>query len=179
MVILGAAVALVGALCVLDLLLTFGVIRRLRQHTEIISGAGAAAPAVVGLLPGEQVPAFTAITLDGEVVSSVSGVRAVGFFAAGCSACPGQVGPFTGYLTSNDIGTGGALSVIVAVDDELPAYTDRLRAAGPVCLVEAGSDLLSAFKVSGFPAFCVLDDAGVMVASGHDPAQLPAPAAVV
>lgn len=30
-------VALVGALCVLDLILTLGIVRRLRLHTELIS----------------------------------------------------------------------------------------------------------------------------------------------
>ena len=32
-----AAVTIVGVLCVLDLLLTFGVIRRLREHTAMLA----------------------------------------------------------------------------------------------------------------------------------------------
>ena len=40
MPILIAAVVVVGGLCLLDLLLTFGVIRRLREHTSMLTGAG-------------------------------------------------------------------------------------------------------------------------------------------
>jgi len=38
MAILSAAVVVVGLLCLTDLLLTFGVIRRLREHTEQLAG---------------------------------------------------------------------------------------------------------------------------------------------
>ena len=38
MAILVAAIGLVGLLCLADLLLTFGVIRRLREHTEQLAG---------------------------------------------------------------------------------------------------------------------------------------------
>lgn len=178
MVVLEAAVVLVGALCALDLLLTVGVIRRLRQHTEMLGAAGPAAPPVTGLAPGEQAGAFTAVTLDGELVASSSGLRAVGFFAARCSACPEQVGPFTDYLAGHAVGADSALSVVVAAPGEPPAYLDRLRAAGRVCVAEEASDLLAAFKVSGFPAFFALDPEGVVLGAGYDPARLPAPAAV-
>jgi len=38
MAILSAAIVVVGLLCLADLLLTFGVIRRLREHTEQLTG---------------------------------------------------------------------------------------------------------------------------------------------
>ena len=38
MAILGAAIVVMGLLCLIDLLLTFGVIRRLREHTEQLAG---------------------------------------------------------------------------------------------------------------------------------------------
>jgi hypothetical protein len=179
MAILSAAVALVAALCVLDLLLTFGVIRRLRQHAESFGGVSAQAPAVFGLAPGERVAAFSAVALDGAAISAASELRVAGFFAAGCSACPAQVGPFTEYLASHEVGEDYGLAVVVAPRDEPPAYLDRLRRAGRVCVVDADSELLAAFKVGGFPAFCVLDGAGVVVATGYDPAMLPAPAAAI
>jgi hypothetical protein len=37
MAFLAAELVIVGVLCVLNLLLTFGVIRRLREHEELIS----------------------------------------------------------------------------------------------------------------------------------------------
>ena len=53
MVALTAAVIAVGLLCLVDLLLTFGVIRRLRQHTELLSNRGADVE-VLSLPPGRS-----------------------------------------------------------------------------------------------------------------------------
>jgi hypothetical protein len=65
-----AAVIVVGVLCVLDLLLTFGVIRRLKEHTAMLAerGSGSLAPPVIGLAEGERPGAFSATTADGQRV---------------------------------------------------------------------------------------------------------------
>jgi len=49
MAILVAAIGLVGLLCLADLLLTFGVIRRLREHTEQLAGLRGQDAPVTGL----------------------------------------------------------------------------------------------------------------------------------
>jgi hypothetical protein len=68
------------------------------------------------------------------------------------------------------------LSVVVAPDGGLPPYADRLGEAGRVCVVQDDSEVVKAFKVSGFPAFCLLDADGAIVAASYDPSMLPAPA---
>jgi hypothetical protein len=180
-VFLGVTVTLVGALCLLDLLLTFGVIRRLREHTEMLSWAGRpdmpVIGPVIGLASGEPVAAFSALTLGGELLTGTSGLRVAGFFSSACPACPERVGPFADYLADHRVARESVLSVVVAPDDGMPSYADRLNEAGRVCAVREDSDVLKAFKVSGFPAFCLLDVDGGLVTTSYDPATLPAPAA--
>lgn len=179
MALLGAAVAVVGALCLLNLLLTFGVVRRLREHTELLGrGGGIPDVPVLGLMAGERVAAFSAFTRSGELLTGTGGLRVAGFFSSGCSACPEQVGPFTEYLADNRVPRDSVLSVVLAADDDLPSYADRLGDAGRVCVARPDSEVVTAFKVSGFPAFALLDDTGALIAASFSPARLPAPAAV-
>src|SRR6266508_4237143 len=69
---LAAAVTVVGALGVVNLIFSLGVIRRLREHTEILdrlaAGGGAQGDSVM-LPPGETVGDFVATTVDGEQLS--------------------------------------------------------------------------------------------------------------
>ena len=177
MVLLGAAVALVGTLCLLDLLLTFGVIRRLREHTELLSQTGVPDMPVTGLAAGEPVTAFSVLTLSGELLDDASSLRVAGFFSSACSACPERVEPFTQYLAGHRVAPESVLSVVVTPHDSLPPYAHRLSESGRVCVVRDDSEVVKAFRISGFPAFCVLDADGAVVAASYDPATLPAPAA--
>ena len=54
------AVVVVGVLCLIDLLLTFGVIRRLREHTTMLAGFQPGGDRVTGLAAGGTPAAFTA-----------------------------------------------------------------------------------------------------------------------
>lgn len=177
MAILAAAVTILGVLCLLNLLLTFGVIRRLREHTELLSRSAVPDVPVLGLSPGERVAAFSALTRDGELLTGSGGLRVVGFFSSGCSACPEQVGPFAEYVATTRVARESVLSVVLADDDALPPYADRLSEAGLVCVAGHDSEVAAAFKVSGFPAFGLLDDDGALVSASYDPAKLPLPSA--
>lgn len=182
MVLLGVAVAIVGVLCLLDMLLTFGVIRRLREHTELLSRIGNPGLPVLGLAQGAPVGAFTATTMDGEQLNGASGFLAAGFFSSSCSVCPERVGPFAAYLRQHQIPRENAISVAAVTGGSRPAYLDELAEVSVVCVEsgdgQAGQDgqAAAAFKVQGFPAFCLLDGAGTVLAANYDPAALPAPA---
>ena len=69
MAILSAAIVVVGLLCLADLLLTFGVIRRLREHTEQLAGLRGQDAPVTGLADGEIPEPFTALSISGERLS--------------------------------------------------------------------------------------------------------------
>jgi hypothetical protein len=179
MAILTAAVIVVGVLCLLDLLLTFGVIRRLREHEEMIGKSGPVTmPPAIGLLPSEHPAAFTAVTAGGDLLTGPSGLRIAAFFSTTCSVCPGRVEPFLGYLGRHQIAPHRALAVVVAPGGDPPPYLDRLAAAARICLEQEDGELAKAFKVQAFPAFCLLDGDGAVVASSYDPANLPVPVPV-
>src|SRR4051794_3660234 len=96
-----AAAVMVAIVCtVLNLVLTFGVIRKLREHDTLIAGAAsdhghaeATAP------PGATVAAVSATTVDGRRVSSPSadGTLLVGFFSPDCRPCEETIPEFIRY----------------------------------------------------------------------------------
>jgi hypothetical protein len=175
-VILAAAVAVVGALCLVDLVLTLGVLRRLREHTEIINQQyGPRQMQVMGLAPADTVPPFATVTVGGEPVTGPSGLRMVAFFSTSCSICPERVPPFVEYLSAHGLAPESALAVIVGPAKELPPYASPLPQVAQVCLEAENGAVGSAFKVAGYPAFCLLDETGVVAATGYNPTMLPEP----
>lgn len=175
MVVLTAAVVVVGVLCLLDLLLTFGVIRRLREHTELLSVRPGADLPVIGVNVGEAPAAFTGLGTDGAALSGPAGLRMVAFFSSFCSICPKRVPVFLDYLRANQVRRDDVLAVVVGPADEPVPYLDRLAEAALVCTEPEDGALARAFKVEGFPAFCLLDTDGAVLATSYDPAVLPEP----
>ncbi|MFC5831453.1 TlpA family protein disulfide reductase [Nonomuraea insulae] len=177
MVVLTVAVILVGVLCLLDLLLTFGVIRRLRDHTETLSnlmrysvevGVATDIP-VVGTAVGE----FTASTVDGEPVStgSLTGTTAVVFLSSGCTTCHAQLPSLVEWARERD-----RERVLVVVDTSASDGADLVAALTYVARVvrdPGGGPVCAAFGVSAFPAACVAID-GMVVATAPDFSRLPA-----
>jgi hypothetical protein len=175
MVVLTGALVVVGALCSLDLLLTFGVIRRLREHTELLSTWHDDGPPVIGVNVGETPGRFVGLSTDREPLSGPAGLRMVAFFSSFCSICPKRVPVFLDYLRANHVRRGEVLAVVVGPADEPVPYLGQLAEAALVCTEPEDSALARAFKVTGFPAFCLLSTDGAVLATGYDPAGLPEP----
>ena len=173
MVALTAAVIAVGLLCLVDLLLTFGVIRRLRQHTELLSSRGSDVE-VLGLHAGDVPAAFTALATDGRQLTGPAGIRLAAFFSSTCSVCPRRVPDFTKYVRANQVAPGEVLAVVLAGAGESVPYIDRLAEVASVSVQSPDGELATAFGVLGYPAFCVLDAEGTVQAVSFDPALLPA-----
>src|SRR2546429_2115191 len=116
---LTAAVGLVGSLCLLDLVLTLGVVRRLRDHTErltALSGVSRPAASSDSLLPVGSVPDdFGVSTLDGSLVSrELLGAPAlVAFFTPGCAPCRERVPEFVEYASGVPVGRDRTLAGVV------------------------------------------------------------------
>lgn len=172
MTLLAAAVIFVGCLCLLDLLLTFGVLRRLREHATLL--AGQAADQVPGLAPGARPAPFTAVSTAGETIAGPSGLRLAAFFSTSCSICPGKIAPFVRYVRSAGLHQDGVLA-IVATESGANDYVHELSGAASVCLEPQGGSLGNAFQINGYPAFFLLDADGVIVSAAFDPADLPKP----
>jgi len=179
MAILTAAVVVVGLLCLADLLLTFGVIRRLREHTEQLAGYQAPHDApVTDLADGEAPVPFTAETLTGEQVTGPAGLRMVAFFSATCSACPERVPPFLDYVRANQLDRDSVLAVMINSNGEPVSYQEDVAQVARIAMESPDGEIDTAFKVRGYPTFFVLDGAGSVSEATHEPATL-APLAAV
>ncbi len=167
-----AAVVLVGAVSLLNLVLTTAIIRRMRVYEEEqsrLSGSPDPIPyhLLGGLLPGASLPSFAGTAADGREVTDgdLRGRRAVvAFLSTDCPGCLQQA-PQLAAVETEILGADG-VSVAVVVEGNQPA--DALTAAlGPTVLVYEPGDnsgpLTQAFEVKRFPTFFILDAAGTVV----------------
>jgi hypothetical protein len=171
-----AALVFVGGLCLLDLLLTFGVIRRLREQSEMLA-TRLSSRQPTGLSAGTAPGSFSAVTTTGELVRDAPGLRLVAFFSK-CPACPERVPPFAEYLRNHRVSRDGVLAVSVGSGSDPQPYLAELAPLAQICVEPEDGPVVRAFEVTGFPWFFLLDADGVVIENGYDPAQLPKPATV-
>ncbi|MFI6977015.1 TlpA family protein disulfide reductase [Embleya sp. NPDC050154] len=176
MPLLIAAVVLVTVLCLLNLLLTFGVVRKLRARRGQGHGGHDADIADLVLPVGATVPAFAAVTTAGEAVSR-DGLGAVlfGFFSPGCPACAERLPLFV--KAARKAGGEGRRVLAVVHGDEADTREQvaALTAVARVVVEPADGPLGRGFAVAGYPVFGLLDANGTVTASGFDPKALSAP----
>jgi hypothetical protein len=162
-----ALVVLVGTVATLNLLLTVGVIRRLRQHTEKLADLSAmGAPADIMIGAGERVGEFAATTTDGEPISRdlLAGQTLVGVLSPDCSACKERLPEFVSRAETFPGGRGQVLAVLAGEAEQVEPYRKELAPVARV-VIESPMDgpIATALKVQGFPAFAVLDSTGTVV----------------
>lgn len=90
MAFLTTAVAVIGAGLLVNLTLTFVLVRRVRQHGEQHASAPAFNRFNAFVPVGTKVPRFTVRTISGETrtLGDLSGTRSlVAFMAPGCGQC--------------------------------------------------------------------------------------------
>lgn len=167
MVILSVAVVVVGAMCLLNLVLTFGVIRRLREHTELLNQRvvdRAAAPGPIMLEAGKSVGDFSVTTTDGVPVSraDLTGRRLVGFFSPTCSACAENMPTYVAHAQTHPGGRDAVLSVVVGSEAETAEMTRQLEGVSRVVRDDEQGEISRAFKIDGYPAYAVLDGDNVV-----------------
>ena len=170
MPVLTAMVVLIGALCLLNLLLTLGVIRRLREQTATRGPAGP---------PGRgssrtAVGGFTATTVDGDAVSPelLVDYTTVVFLAPECATCRDQVPELVRWAANRE-----RSRVLVVIDGNVSDTTDLVAQLGRVARViveRSGTPVADAFGVTAYPASCLVND-GEVVTWTAEFGQLPAP----
>jgi hypothetical protein len=190
MAFLVVAVVVVGLLGLVNLLFAFGVVRRLREHTELLdklSNRPAGGDAGPIMLPaGETVGEFETTTIDGERVTrdDLTGSTLVAVFSPGCSACEAQMGKFVEFAAAHPGGRDKTLAVVVGPEAESASYVERLEASARVIREDreagagaggegSGAPLSKALAVRGFPSFALIDD-HVVRASGFEVSELSA-----
>ncbi|AVT35853.1 hypothetical protein C6W10_04575 [Plantactinospora sp. BB1] len=177
-----AVLVVLTTLTLLNLLLTFGVVRKLREHTQEL----AAVRPPVTLTVGARVPDFTASTAGGEVVSLAS-LRAAGalvaFLAPDCSGCQEQLPSVRSALAEALETPTAVLVVLTRLHPEQPDREERERAELVAALgvsdtraavVHEPLDgaLQSAFQVAAFPAFYLVGTDGRVAGVSNSAAQL-------
>ena len=178
MTLLAVAVALTACLCVFNLVLTYAIIRRLREHGELLSKRpGLSDPDSVVHPAGTVVSPVRAVTVEGEaiVVGEAGRQTLVGFFTPRCPACIERLPEFVSLAA----GMPGGAADVVAVTIGAPEETGDLRAGlAAVALVvneQDGGPLGKALGVQGYPAFALLDSSTI-VAGGFELNDFPVPA---
>ncbi|GIJ28692.1 hypothetical protein Vqi01_38540 [Micromonospora qiuiae] len=159
-----AAVVLIGCVSFLNLALTYGVIRRLRQHTDMLNvrpltGSVGVSPLSVGAVVDE----FKASTVSGDSVTrdAFTGQTLLGFFSPDCPACTAEIGRFVEVARSK--GPDDVWAVVVGEPDRVISTVERLTPdVGTVICEGTKSEILAAFGVVGFPAFFLMGDGGVV-----------------
>jgi len=168
------------AVCLLDLVLTLGVIRRLRQHTDLISQLSGQLPDASGRRPysilGEGTTAgpFEAVATTGEPLSSdaLSGETLVGAFTPHCSACEERLPGFIDSATTFPGGRGQVIAVVLGSPEEAQPYRERLEPVARVVVEPPlGGAIGAALELESFPAFAVLDESGAVVVTGVELAR--------
>jgi thiol-disulfide isomerase/thioredoxin len=175
MTVLVAAVVLVGVLGAVNLLFCLGVIRRLREHTEILDSItdGHAGGRDLILPAGETAAEFAAVSVGGRPVSraSLAGPTLVAFFSPGCAPCTEQLPHFVDLARAHS--PGQVLAVVCGPGDATP-LVEPLGEVAEVVREETTGPLQEAFAIRGFPSFAVVEPGGLVRQTAQRADGLPA-----
>ncbi|MEJ8634324.1 hypothetical protein [Streptomyces sp. MS2.AVA.5] len=167
MAFLMAVVALVGALCLFDLLLTFAVLRRLREHTaelERLGGRPSFVAPDAGVLIGRRI----------AEAASAHASRLVAFFDAQCETCHEHAPAFAARAQAH-----GGLAVVSGKGDLADELIGHVDAHAVVIRGEEATRLVSAMDIQAFPTFVLVDEEGYVVSAATELAELAEPTAAV
>ncbi|MET8039895.1 hypothetical protein ABZU25_03390 [Micromonospora sp. NPDC005215] len=164
------ATTLVGVLAAVNLLFTFGVISRLREHTaelaKIRSG-GARDDSNVALPAGSRIGDFTAESVDGRPVALdlLGSQPLVGFFSPSCTPCKERLPGFLAHAASRPGGRDSILAVVAGSPEEAADLVDQLQPVATVVVESDRGPVQQAFAVDGFPAFVLVAGDRVQVSN--------------
>jgi len=155
------ALIVVSVLALLDLLLSVGYIRRLRDLDHVLRDRSSLlnrTTMIGGLAVGTPVPSFTATALTGTVVTpdTFAGTNwLLGFFGATCGSCRSYL-PVMQQLIDN-----GAPALVV-IDGSRDHAADLLKMVRPEVptVIDVSSDISQAFKLEVYPTFYLVDEIG-------------------
>lgn len=160
-----AAVVLVGAIAVLNLLLTMAVIRRLRRNEANMPGM----PMMdTGPAAGSPLPEFAASSTAGDDVSNESFMGSAGiaaFFSTTCSACKPAIPQLVDHIEKAGFTPQQALVVIAGEGDERAEFTAMFDGKATVITEGELDKVATAFSISAFPSFVHFDESGVVTRS--------------
>ncbi|MCZ0998437.1 hypothetical protein O1M63_10200 [Streptomyces mirabilis] len=167
------AVVLIAVLCLLNLLLTFGVIRKLRAQAD--EKADRVADGLI-IPAGSAVPGFSAVTTAGERITREGlGETMLGFFSPDCRACKERLllrgaGAHHGPRDRSQRPRRRARH-----RREAREQVAALSEVAHVVVEPGDGPLGEAFDITGYPVFGLITVDGTLSATAFDPGRLPAP----
>lgn len=166
MTVLNLVLALVGLLVALNLVLTVGLVRRIRDHTQQLARLNAPTVTEVALPAGAMVKDFVTTSIDGRHIEfNELGQTLVGVFSPHCSACEASLPQFTERAAEP---TGlPFLAVVAAREGDADALVARMPPTAIVVVESDGGPVQQSLGVTGYPAFLLLER-GVVQASSYD-----------
>lgn len=150
---------------VINMLLTFALVGRIRLIQETVAAGGA--PRDPDLLaPGESIQPFEAITRTGDRLTEANlavGATLIGFFTPNCKPCEES--------RSQLLGSPPRLPLIAFVestgdDDDAAAIAASLSAIARVAYTLDNDSVRRAFRPTSYPTFVRVEN-GAVAASGH------------
>lgn len=173
-----AAVVLVGAIATLNLLLTVGVIRRLREHTTQL--AGMSGPGMSGgPAAGDPIEDFATTAVDDTPVAlaDLDSYSLVSVMSPGCGPCEEKLPKLVSMLEDGSLPKKGVLAVIAGSEEEAVPMVTALKDLAVVIREEPVSGALqSAVGISAYPTMFVAGE-GKVATVVHDLAKVKAKAA--
>ncbi|SDQ71070.1 TlpA family protein disulfide reductase [Thermostaphylospora chromogena] len=151
MAILSAITALLTISVVFNLLLTIGVIKRLREHTGLIEEMQGRRMDP-GLSVGDEIGEFDEVSLQGDrLTPETIGERdtIVAFFSTDCHPCKEKVPSFVEFVRNQGLNPRDVLAVVVG--DEAQPFTSQLLPVARVATEEINGAISRAFRVRFFP----------------------------
>jgi hypothetical protein len=164
--------ALLCLLCLVNLLLMLGIVRRLRDHESRIQEMSMQRGPdwhPIDPIPsvGESIEEFTAETVDGAAIDhrSVFGATAV-FLDANCDSCHDRIPEIAQWAKG-----GERARIFAFVNGQDEEKAEIIAALNPVTQVVSDTFQLhvtKSFRVRKFPAYLALDNRGTITAAGED-----------
>jgi thiol-disulfide isomerase/thioredoxin len=179
---LAVSVAVVAAISILNLLLTLGMARRLREHAARLAALPPdwlGPPPELMLAAGARPAEFHAESVDGGQVSlaSLATPALIGFFSPDCPPCREWIPRFVQAAGELPPGRAQALAVVTGSTTSGGDEVAQLRSVAQVVVEPSDGPVSRAFAVKGWPALCRLGADGTIITNDND-AALAAPAPV-
>jgi hypothetical protein len=153
-----AALVVLGLMCLLNLLLTVGILRRMRAEATAV---GAAPP--FELRPGSAIGEFAVTAITGEPITDETVTGTVAFFSASCTPCHDLLPHFLAYAREQ-----GRDSVVAVVGGDDPSTVSTLAAVARVVTAPPdGGPVAAAFRNTWTPALYLVSDGRVVATAGR------------
>jgi hypothetical protein len=168
-----AALVLLGVGLAFNLLMTFGVIRRLKEQSQLIirKPGYPLGPSIPR--PGEPIGTFSAVTVDGRQVTSADlhDRGTVVFLSTSCDSCQGAL---TSLVRGIDVRSYSATMIVVIVGDADGAaeFVSALRGKATVVVEDAFGSVQRAIGVNAFPAVIAIENGVVTDVSTNVPEEV-------